>query len=56
MGIFVANIDDREIRKEDDTLKLQRDIDRLLSCASKCGMRFQPVQPNANDAADKYAH
>ena len=33
MGIFVANIDDcvcyREIRKEDDTLKLQRDIDRL---------------------------
>ena len=34
----------REIRKEDDTLKLQRDIDRLGSCARKWGTRFQPVK------------
>ena len=33
----------REIKKEEDTLKLQRDIDRSGSWARKLGMRFQPV-------------
>ena len=32
----------REIKNEEDTLKLQRDIDRLGSWARKWGMRFQP--------------
>ena len=31
----------REIKNEEDTLKLQRDIDRLGSWARKWGMRFQ---------------
>ena len=36
----------REIKVEDDTIKLQRDIDRLCSWARKWGMRFQPVKCN----------
>ena len=36
----------REIKNEEDTLKLQRDIDRLGSWARKWGMRFQPVRCN----------
>ena len=34
----------REIKNEEDTLKLLRDIDRLGSWARKWGMRFQPVK------------
>ena len=36
----------REIKNEEDTLKLQRDIDRLGSWARKWGMRFKPVKCN----------
>ena len=39
----------REIKDEKDTMKLQRDIDRLGSWARKWGMRFQMQY----DAADK---
>ena len=36
----------REIKDEEDTVKLQTDIDRLGSWARKWGMRFQPVKCN----------
>ena len=37
----------REIKDEEDTVKLQRDIDRLGFWArGKWGMRFQPVKCN----------
>ena len=36
----------REIKDEEDTVKLQRDIDRLGCWARKWGMRFQPVKYN----------
>ena len=36
----------REIKDEEDTMKLQKDIDRLGSWARKWGMRFQPVKCN----------
>ena len=36
----------REIKNGEDTLKLQRYIDRLGSWARKWGMRFQPVKCN----------
>ena len=35
-----------EIKDKEDTLKLQRDIDRLGNSARKWGMRFQPVKCN----------
>ena len=38
----------REIKNKEDTLKLQRDIDRLGSWARKWGMRFQPVNDDFN--------
>ena len=41
-----------EIKDEVDTIKLQRDIDRLGSWARKWGMRFQPFKCNMM-AADK---
>ena len=36
----------REIKDGEDTMKLQRDIDRLGSWARKWGMKFQPVKCN----------
>ena len=36
----------REINEIEDTVKLQKDIDRLGSWARKWGMRFQPVKCN----------
>ena len=36
----------REIKDEEDTINLQRDIDRLGSWARKWGLRFQPVKCN----------
>ena len=36
----------REIKDDEDTMKLQSDIDRLGSWARKWGMRFQPVKCN----------
>ena len=35
-----------EIKNEEDTVKVQRDIDRLGCWARKWGMRFQPVKCN----------
>ena len=36
----------REIKNKEDTLKLQKNIDRLGIWARKWGMRFQPVKCN----------
>ena len=44
----------REIKDEEDTLKLQRDIDRLGSWARKWGMRFQPVKCNMMQLTRKW--
>ena len=43
----------REIKNEEDTLKLQRDIDRLGNWARKWGMRFQPVKCNMMQLTNK---
>ena len=43
----------REIKNEEDTLKLQRDIDHLGSWARKWGMRFQPVKCNMMQLTNK---
>ena len=38
----------REINETEDTVKLQKDIDRLGSLARKWNMRFQPVTRKCN--------
>ena len=43
----------REIKDEEDTVKLQRDIDRLGCWARKWGMRFQPVKCNMMQLTSK---
>ena len=44
----------REIRDIEDTLKLQKDIDRLGIGAGKWGMRFQPVKCNMMQLTKKH--
>ena len=44
-----------EIKNEEDTLKLQRDIDRLGSWARKWRMRFQPVKCNKMQLTNKWS-
>ena len=44
----------REIKDKEDTLKLQRDIDRLRNLARKWGMRFQPVKCNMMQLTRKH--
>ena len=36
----------REIKNKEDTLKLRKNIYRLVIWARKCGVRFQPVKCN----------
>ena len=43
-----------EIKDKEDTLKLQRDIDRLGNWAWKWGMRFQPVKFNMMQLTRKH--
>ena len=45
----------REIKNKEDTLKLQRDIDRLGSWARKWGMRFQTVKCNMMQLTNKWS-
>ena len=42
-----------EIMNEEDTLELQRDIDRLGSWARRWGMRFKPVKCNMMQLTNK---
>ena len=44
----------REIKDRDDSLKLQKDIDRLGCWVRKWGMRFQPVKSNYEYNAGNY--
>ena len=44
----------REIKDMEDTLKLQKDIDRLGIWARILGMRFQPVKCNLMQLTKKY--
>ena len=44
----------REIKDIEDTLQLQKDIDRLGVWARKCGMRFQPVKCNMMQLTNKH--
>ena len=44
----------RDIKDKEDTLKLQRDIDRLGNWAWKWGMRFQPVKCNMMQLTRKH--
>ena len=43
----------REIKNVEDTVKLQKDTDRLGSWARKWGMRFQPVKCNMMQLTNK---
>ena len=43
----------REIKNVEDTVKLQKDIDRLGSWVRKWGMRFQPVKCNMMQLTNK---
>ena len=43
-----------EIKDIEDTLKLQKDIDRLGIWARKWGMRFQPVKCNMMQLTNKH--
>ena len=43
----------REIKDEEDTVKLQRDINGLGCCARKWGMRFQHVKCNMMQLTSK---
>ena len=45
-----------EIKEIDDTVKLQKDIDRLGSSAMKWGMRFQTVKCNMMQLTKKLTH
>ena len=54
MAVFV--IVNREIKEIEDTVKLQKDIDRLGSWARKWGMRFQPVRCNMMQLTKKLTH
>ena len=44
----------REIKDIEDTLKLQKDIDRIGIWARKWGMRFQPVKCNMMQLTNKH--
>ena len=46
----------REIKDKEDTLKLQRDIDRLGYWARKWGMRFQPAKCNMMQLTRKHSN
>ena len=46
----------REIKDKEDTLKLQRDIDRLGNWAMKWGLRFQPVKCNMMQLTRKHSN
>ena len=44
----------REIKDKEDTLELQKGIDRLGIWARKWGMRFQPVKCNTMQMTKKH--
>ena len=46
----------REIKEIDDTVKLQKDIDRLGSWARNGGIRYQPVKCNMMQLTKKLFH
>ena len=54
MIVFVAFM--IEFKEIEHTLKLQKDIDRLGSCAQKFVMKFQPVETEQHDASDQKAY
>ena len=46
----------REIKDKEDTLNLQRDIDRIGDWAKKLGMGFQPVKCNMMQLTRKHSN